>query len=219
MRDDHFVLFLDCWGTASRAEDPLKSQTHFAKTLRELSLALPTVQVFHVADIALAYSNDVNALLSLGASAFKRMLIHDHTFTLWPLRAGIAKGRDLGANDLATSGNFFTSGILGRGNVESARLEKSGQKGMRFFLTPEVAAQVSEPWLMRPCATKGFEHFELNWMGDDVVSANFLASDFAGRELRTVLMENARRLLETNDNYSQQMGSSLLDLLKWSAKA
>lgn len=214
--NDDFVLFLDFWGGAARAlnqNDLLDGQKHFLDSLTKVSAAHPDLEVVHAGEVAYVYSKDLNPLLQFAFSIFKLMILNGDEISIRPLRAGIAQG-----TSILRTGSVKTR--LGPGNVEAARLEKSALKGMRLFLTKELGERLEKEgeFQVRTSNARGIEHGEINWLLPDPMFPDFLQKTLGDRPLREQLHQLARSWIEANDNYTQQLGASLNELLKWEAK-
>lgn len=214
---DEFVLFLDFWGGAARSQhqdELLKGQSHFLGSLFATQAAYPSVEVQRAGDVAYAYDLDLKTLIHFAFTLFKKMTLDEGRLLVRPLRAGISQGTVHVETQAARL-------RLGPGNVEAARLEKSALKGMRLFVSKEIGEKLlaqGSPSQVRTSNARGIEHGELNWLQADPVFSDYLGMEIEGRPLREVMREQARTWIEAHDNYTQQLGASLNELLKWDAK-
>lgn len=208
-----YVLFLDLWGTLAKLENAQEvesCQRHFFGTLDSLKSSTPEVTVTVSGDCASAYATELLPLLKFSTLLFQKMNLAGESFQLRPLRGAIAFG------------SFYLGEgkAVGIGNLEAARIEKTGQKGMRLFLTKDLATQAQEAgYLVRESNARGLEHAEVNWMKTPKFE-NDLGPFLNQRrgELTTAdwLTGSSKELFERNDSYFQQLGSSLTDLVRWS---
>jgi hypothetical protein len=237
-----FVLYLNLWGTTAKlwestpfddlfsATELLNCQYHFHKILFEMPETFLNVEVIKMGDLAYVTSQDLETLLRLSCKVFQEItLFQTHAgpeFKIWPIRGAIA-------SQPASKDLFLKDSLFGTASVESAYLEKSGQKGMRLFLSSQAIEKngwknlENEPHqllrLMRPRTTRGLEHLEVNWMVADEHSHNtslggYLKKTISDRTIEENLRTAAKSLIEIESNYCQQLGASIRDLLDWSQR-
>lgn len=219
-----YVLYLNLWGTLEKireatADDPLfqrndlvDCQRHFETALALAAQRAPETEVLHFVDSAFAVSKNVVSLTHFANEVFRTILLGEgQTFCFWPVRGAIACDDEpivFQASDRASS-NFRSLPLYGPAPVEAANLEKSAQKGMRLFLT-DAAARQSMGLNLRPCSTRGIEHFEANWL-----TSEFLARSYGEKSVHDHLHATAEILFSRGGNYARQMGASINDLVEW----
>ncbi len=210
MPKSRYVLYLNLWGTTAKhltAEDEglvfdparlAECQTHFREILEGNA---PTEKTLYAIDYALLFSDSAAELAQTAQMLFQKICERNGAFVFWPLRAAIASDQN-------------GSSFAGHASVLAGLLEKSGQKGFRLFASEEVGRELSdragENFRLRPIATRGLQHFELNWMTPD-----FLQTSVAGSSFRHHYNDAIARLFEVDGNYYQQMAGSLADLMRW----
>ena len=206
-----FVLYLNLWGTSAKllgddgltgvpaeAESELFSskslracQMHFAQTVLKLGHDA-NIDVYPLGDFAYAFSMDLPKLTKLGAEVLLAMISPNGKDLIWPVRGAIARGVE-NCPELPLP-------WIGAGLTKAAELEKSAQKGMRLLIEKfGDAPAVGYP--VRTIAIRGFEHYEVNWTHEDSRAEK--------------IPDLARRLMELETNYSQQLSSSLSGLIRW----
>ena len=189
------VLYINLWGTTAKIpeETIIECQTYFDRTLTELCLELG-LNGQSLGDYGYVFGESLLDLTALASRLFQKMCFVRNTNCLWPLRAAIANGAiQVGSR------------WCGPATVFAAELEKSAQKGMRLLIDRRCES-LSEN--TRTIDVRGTTHFEYNWMR---------AGDWLTVDRQTRLQAIASEWMNEGSNYSQQMASSLLGLLRWSA--
>ena len=217
---DHFVLYLNLWGTVAKLLDPdeaprlgssgspVDCQRHFNRILASLASRDPATKVFCMGDFAYAIADDPMTLVEFASEAFREMTQHAGKFELWPLRGAVARGARLDVPHIAAS--FFDAGLSGEGINHAARLEKQGLKGFRLFLSNELGESLAEKCLVREGFTSAGRYFEVNWM--DVSYLEHVVED---QKIDSHLRSRSLALFEEESNYCRQLASSIRDLLSW----
>jgi hypothetical protein len=224
-----FVLYLDSWGFVARQldnqepQDPTEleaSQLHFCSVLCGLAKEYPQSQIEHSGDVAYIFSNSLEESVAFAFAAFKRMTVEDDRFHLRTLRGGIARGTlpiPLSLSSSLDRPNLHLSKHIGVGQVEAAKLEKSCQRGMRLFISKELGAEIEQgrKYPVRLNNTKGYEHWEACWVAPDPLHADYLNFRIEQRPVREIFIQISRELIEIPENSSQQLGSSINEMVRW----
>lgn len=232
IHSEEYVLFLDLWGTSAALEKYSKTkdildraevahiQAHFISTLGRLSLQFPSVRTTQASDCSFSFSENFEDLLSFASSVFKCMTFRGSDFLLIPIRGGVSKGL-IHIKDGGTLGQIsnlkFTS-ETGIGMVEAAHLEKRGAKGMRLFATPSIRLEIPPLFQNSYRAAKdrdGKDVLELNWTQPDNHNTSYLGEKLKGVLVKDILTTAGQSWSTQGDQYQQDIGHSLNDLLSW----
>jgi hypothetical protein len=209
-----FVLFLNHWGACAkvlhpddgglyfRAEDLASCQQHFHETLLATAKGRKTVEVAQAGDDAYVYCDDVKFLLDFATRFFQDITVRAGAFSVWPVRGALAEGAEK-INELWT----------GPGQVDAAYLEKSAQKGMRLFITEPLGARLQSKWF-RQVSTKGYPHWEINWMKSG--GESYLRRALGPRTMAEHFDQAGTKLIGVDSDFCRQLGASFKDLLRWS---
>lgn len=231
-QSDDYVLFLDLWGTSEllsrfqQSGDLLDqaniahTQTHFVSTLGRLCKELPRVNAHQISDCAFVFSKDLSDLLTFACTAFKNMTFRLDKFMFCPLRGGISKGLFYFADGgtLKALSNFKYTAEIGTGMVEAATLEKKGPKGMRLFTSEALTKEIPQSFQSNVRATKDIDNkdiLEVNWMRNDHFFNDYLNANIESQSMNQHLTDLATVWSTKGNNYQQQVGNSLIDLLNW----
>lgn len=237
--DDEYVFFLDIVGTSEQLmsswndEDFLLKgnialrQTHFIRILALLAKEFPQVSVRQLSDCAILHSKDLRAVVTFAVATFKHITIYGDKFSGWAIRGGGGKGlRHFVSTaefdkEVAAMGNFSYSSVLGKGNVESADLEKKGPRGMRLFITDEVANDLrNQSFKLRAVKTRnGDSCYEINWMSKDPLVQGYFRETLKGQAMRDILLKWSSMLALSQDQRINEFALSIGDLVAWTEQS
>jgi hypothetical protein len=232
IHSDEYVLFLDLWGTSAALEkysltkdildraEIAHIQSHFVSTLGRLSNQFPTVRTTQASDCSFSFSENFEDLISFASSTFKCMTHRGTNFFLVPIRGGISKGlvhiQDGGT--LSAVSNFKYTSEIGIGMVESAHLEKRGEKGMRLFAPTSLSPEIPSLFQKSYRATQdrdGKSILEVNWTHPDNYNTTYLGNMIGTTSAKDFLTTAGKSWLAQGNKFQQDIGRSLNDLLIW----
>jgi hypothetical protein len=195
-------------------------QTHFISILGVLAKDQPGVQVAQVSDCAFVHSSDLGAATDFACALYKHMTVRGDQFFVNPLRGGAGQGlnRFLDSKELREVANLKYSSVIGVGNIEAHELEQTGKRGMRLFVTERVGDRLTSLGKHRIRKTQtldGVPCFEINWMSNDGIVADYLSIEKKEKSIRNHLREYANAMNSTGVSYFQALGESIEDLLGW----